>query len=1108
MPIPKKIWTVEEEEAEKHYQKTTERLSDGRYMVRLPFKKDPRQEKIFGNSKNMAMKRFISLENRLSKNSKLKESYTSVMNEYTDMQHMEDATNIEHEHLQYFIPHHAVFKESSTTTKTRVVFDASAKTYSGNSLNGNLLIGPTIQGSIWDNIIQWRIHRYVMTADIEKMYRCILMHPDDQQFQQILWRDTEDGPIKVKRLNRVTFGVASAPFQAIRTLHRIADDYAETHPYGSKCLKEDFYVDDMSTGASTIELALKKQREVREILKLSGMNIRKWTSNHDELLQEIPMEERELKDSAELMEKCSIKTLGLKWNVKGDYFEFNTNIELTSMPTKRSILSDTAKLFDPIGWLAPIIIVAKLILQELWKLGLDWDAPVPNELCQKWETFRTEIKIINEYRIPRWMRTERCAGEKYELHGFADSSEKAGAACIYLKVYNENGNFINLITAKTHVAPIKKVTLPRLELNAALLLSELMMSCLGAINIPIDQVYAWTDSSIVIAWLSGHPSDWSSYVGVRVSEIHKRIKAHQWRHVPTNDNPADLGTRGVAPNDLKNNSLWWQGPDWLKENEEKWPNLISIEPTNIERKTKQSLLTITSPVEHNELLNRFSSLDKLVRTTALILRFLKKCKSKSKEKISAVNSWLTVKELNLARVKLIHIVQLQAFGKEIKILKRKTILPRKFMLRQISPFVDENGLLRVGGRLKHASLAFDQKHPIILPRSGQFTSLILSDAHTRLNHGGADAMHNLIRQQYWIINAKSTIRQFIYRCISCFRAAPKPAEQIMADLHKSRLKDLHVFGQTGMDYCGPFEIRSGTLRNSPRTKAWIAIFVCMSTRAKHLELVQSLSTKTFLAAFTRFVSRRSLPSDLYSDNATCYTGAASELPKLFLQASKEQQEVQRDLANRGVTWHFIPGRSPMQGGNWEIQVRSLKRLLYRSARSNVFTYEDLNTLLTMIEASLNSQPLCALGSDTENMEALTPGHFLTGRLLTGIPMPSIIDNKIAMSEKFMLVRQQHERFWRQWLSEYLHTLNQRAKWHQPHPNIKVGQLVILVEDNVIPAKWPMARIHSVKIGDDGYVRSVEVRTENSKILTRAIQRICPLPGEIGVTEEIDNRQQQ
>lgn len=211
------------------------------------------------------------------------------------------------------------------------------------------------------------------------------------------------------------------------------------------------------------------------------------------------------------------------------------------------------------------------------------------------------------------------------------------------------------------------------------------------------------------------------------------------------------------------------------------------------------------------------------------------------------------------------------------------------MLRQVSPFIDENGLMRVGGRLKHATLAIDQKHPILLPRDCQFARLILNDAHSRLNHGGLEAMHNLIRQQYWIVNAKSTIKQFVHQCIACFRAAPKPAEQIMADLHKSRLKDVHVFGQTGMYYCGPFEIRSGTLRNSPRTKAWIAIFVCMTTRAKHLELVQSLSTKAFLAVFTRFVSRRSLPSDLYSDNATYYTGAANELPKLLVQARRSNK---------------------------------------------------------------------------------------------------------------------------------------------------------------------------------------------------------------------------
>ncbi|XP_033339833.2 uncharacterized protein LOC117228236 [Megalopta genalis] len=392
-----KFWEIEEcptqkhlskedRESEKHYQTHTTRDDQGRYTVRIPFKTNAGR---LGDSHKLALKRFYSLENKLHKQEELHKQYSDFIREYLALRHMSLIANDTNREGLY-LPHHAVLKATSTTTKLRVVFDASAKTKSGISLNDILLVGPTIQDDLFQLVIRFRLHNYVLTADIEKMFRQINMHPEDRKFQKILWRYNNNEPIKTYNLNTVTYGTASASFLAVRTLKQLARDEGKNFHLAAAALENDFYVDDLLTGAPTMSQATRLRDELIQLLKLGGFNLRQWASNEQTLVGE--HSDKAATDAIYLNVSDTKKTLGICWNAKLDcieyYVERDTKIQRV---TKREILSKIARLFDPLGLLAPILITAKILMQELWKAQLDWDESVPQSIHTVWANYMEQL---------------------------------------------------------------------------------------------------------------------------------------------------------------------------------------------------------------------------------------------------------------------------------------------------------------------------------------------------------------------------------------------------------------------------------------------------------------------------------------------------------------------------------------------------------------------------------------------------------------------------------------------------------------------------------------------------------------------------------------------
>ncbi|UYV68826.1 hypothetical protein LAZ67_6001081 [Cordylochernes scorpioides] len=427
------------------------------------------------------------------------------------------------------------------------------------------LLCPKLQNNIFNILLKFRTNSVALVADIEKMYRQIRLHPDDIKYQTILWRDCKDLELQEYNLLTVTYGLACAPYLAIRTLHQIAHEVQVSNPRVSKIIREDFYVDDLLTGCPTLEDAKGLVQQLIAVLGSGGFVLRKWVSNETSIIEDLPLL---LIGKGEVMEfnrkESGVNVLGIQWDPSYDTLNISCKSGPADIKSKRQIVSAIARIYDPCGWLSPTTVVLKLLLQEIWKLKCGWDEDIPASIQRKWNTFEREMKHFQQISIPRYIFQRNLLISNMQMHGFCDSSELAYSAVCYLRITYENNQIETiLLTAKTKVAPIKKITIPRLELCAALMLAQLQSQTTQALPFNIDEQFYWTDSKIVLAWITSESKKWQIFVANRVAKIQDLTAAHSWQYISGKQNPADLATRGILPSCLITSKLWWHGPVWL-----------------------------------------------------------------------------------------------------------------------------------------------------------------------------------------------------------------------------------------------------------------------------------------------------------------------------------------------------------------------------------------------------------------------------------------------------------------------------------------------------------------------------------------------------------------
>lgn len=1086
--IPEEMSPTDEHKmAEDHFVRTHKRTPDGRFQVQLPFKQSPDN---LGSSRTQAVRQFLSTERQFEKKPEMKALYTEVIQDYLRRNWIEPVPKDELNLPAYYMPHHGILKDS-LTTKLRVVYNASAATSSGHSLNDLLLVGPPVQPELIYILLNFRKHQFAMTADISKMYLQLVLEPSHANFQRLVWRDSKNQPIQDFRITRVCFGVACSPFLATRALIELSNLHEDTHPLAATALRKSFYVDDGIISSPSLAEAQKTQRELIEILQSAGFVLTKWSSNHPVL---VPDTAASSPSDAVAVNQTFVSALGLDWDCITDTFRFSSPVELSEKPlTKREVASSVAKLFDPLGLVGPIVMVAKLILQDAHKLKSKWDAPLSEDIVAKWNKFVLTLREINSLEIPRWISSIPYP-VRLEFHAFCDASLRAYGTSIYVVTYDDFGNISSrLLISKSRVAPIdQSLTIPRLELCGAQLAVETTTKIKDTYN-PAS-IHYWTDSMVVLYWLNNPPGQSKVFVSNRVKKILKESTMEQWRHVPTTQNPADLISRGTTPQTLAISNLWWNGPDWLVASHSSWPP--PFETTLCDPGEVECLTTVAEETLLETFLSKGSSLGKIQRITAYCLRFGKNLQS-SISNTPKKTGPLTAVELEGSLSSLIRLDQGEHFDGFVSHLQNGTCVSSKWkFLLSLTPFLDEENLLRVGGRIEKSQESFATKHPILLPKS-KLTKMIIAREHVRQLHAAPTLLLASLRQRYWPIAGRRMTKKVYHECHTCVRAKPQPLKQLMGNLPESRVTLIKPFHSTGIDFAGPIPMLSAATRGvrsrkMGTQKVYIAIFVCMATKAAHLELVTSLSSEAFIASLRRFAARRSTPRHIFTDCGKNFEGAANELSKLLAQETS-QTELVTSTSEDGILWHFNPPAAPHHGGLWEACVKSTKFHLTRLTNSTVFSYEELATILCQVENVLNSRPICALTDNPNESTFLTPGHFLVGSAGNSPPDPDVTQIPANRQSYWQACQARLQEFAKKWKLQYLNTLQQRPKWRISEKNLIPDEVVLFLdESNREGAKWVLGRIEAVHPGTDGRVRVVTVRTAKGSY-RRPITKIARLP---------------
>ncbi|XP_054713427.1 uncharacterized protein LOC129222888 [Uloborus diversus] len=954
-----------------------------------------------------------------------------------------------------------------------------------------------------------------MLSDIERAFLQISLNEFDRDVVRFLFvkhdpNKNDNVEVVVYRFLRLTFGINVSPFLLSATIKEHIKKYEEAYPVTTEVLNTCFYVDDLVTGADNIKDALKISIEANNIMKKASMNLRKWISN--EVLMKM-WEEREFNIlPSNFSNNCNepSKVLGLPWDIKEDTFAIEVKDLLefikTGKNTKRFVLQVAGRIFDPLGFVTPYTIRIKCLFQELWIRKISWDAELPDDILKIWNRWCFELPTLLKLQIPRnVLDCAELSSCDIELHTFSDASPKAYGAVVFVLIRSDDKVIVNFLTSKSRVAPLKNITLPRMELLGALLAARLANEVANALKRKISPpMYFWTDSQIALYWIRGSALKWKTFVCNRVKEIQELTDPDKWFFCVSRDNPSDALTRGISIDQLLENTAWWYGPTFLKSVNIYSTDHLSVVPEEgaIDKELKPNLKT--EPNEHlmnliarNEnsvfdcIFNKSNNYMKLIRIVSFLYRFIYNCKNPKSKKIGP----LSIDESANAENWLIRSLQEGEFSDEFKRLTNGKQVRSRSKLSSLNVFLDKNKVMRVGGRLSHADLSYATKHPMVLPAKHPLTSIILRNVHLKYLHVGPQALLHQVRQKFWPLNGRNSCRKIVRNCVICFKNRPVTVSQIMAELPKDRVNPSYPFFVTGIDFCGPFFIKFKNQRKGVLNKVYVVVYVCLSTKAIHLDFVTDMTTQAFIASLKRFFGRRGKCSKIITDNAKTFVGANVEIKRLQKMVRIPDEILSNYFLTEGIQWNFIPPRSPNFGGIWEAGVKSFKFHLKRVIGSQNLTLEEFITILSEIEGVLNSRPLIPMSSEMDNFEILTPGHFLIGRPITTLSEPQLIDVKENTLSKWQRITKFSQQIWKLWKRDYLTHLQQRNKWKFSKNDVKTGTLVLIREENLPSTKWCVGRIIETNIGRDNRVRVVKLCLPSGSTLIRNVRDVCILPVE-------------
>ena len=1091
---------------------------DGHYEMPLPFKES---EPKLPNNKFLASKRLENLQRRFERDESYRKKYSELMDALIANGYAEpvpDSTK-DKEGSTWYIPHHGVQQPN----KLRIVFDCSAQ-FKGYSLNSHLLTGPDLTNKLVGVLCRFREENIAFMCDVKEMFHQFRVNINHRDYLRFLWWPSgnySQGPREF-RMRVHLFGAASSPGCSNFALKQLAKDHAVE--FGSEVVNfilHDFYVDDGLKSVPSTKEAISMISETRQLCQKGGLHLHKFVSNSREVLNAVPADDRAkgVREINLLHDDLPMeRALGVQWCIESDSFKFR--ITLHDKPlTRRGVLSTVMSVYDPLGLLAPVVLVGKMILQELCRESAKWDDPLPEELRLRWERWRNDILNLESLSIKRcYQPADFGEIQTAQLHSFSDASTCGYGQCSYLRLRNSEGKVhCSLVIGKSRVAPLKSVTIPRLELTAAVVSVKVSSLLCRELDFNCEEFF-WTDSSVVLGYVNNDMKRFHVFVANRVGQIRDKSSPSQWRHIDTKDNPADAASRGLTVNQLIETSSWLSGPTMLWR--EDLPSCedqasFNVKPDDPELKKSRAHTTCTKlPGLELSRLDRFSSWHNAKRAVANCRRFISHLKRRVREKHQPQNvdpvlrppelEGLTAEDLHLAEVEILKQLQRKAFADEIAVLQslssgeqseRQTRRQVKKVscLHRLDPFLDDNRVLRVGGRIRRADESFMSKHPAILPQKHHITKLVINHYHQQTAHQGRGMTLNLLRASgFWIVGGSSAVSRYIRECVTCRRLRGSTQTQKMADLPSDRVTPAPPFTYCGMDCFGPFVIKEGR----KELKRYGLLFTCMASRAVHIETLNSMSTDAFINGLRRFVALRGPVRQLRSDRGTNFVGSETEFKKAW--AEIDHQMVGNFLLKQGCDYtefNFnVPSASHM-GGAWERLIRStrtiLQTLMYQSGQQ--LDDESLRTFLCEATAIINSRPLTVDPlSDPTDPAPLTPNHLLTMKSRILLPPPGNFQREDLYSTKrWRRVQHLTNEFWSRWRKEFLQSLQARQKWTHPQRESSVGDVVIIKDEETPRNHWLLARVEEVYPSEDKHVRKVKLLIGDSQ-LSNLGKRVKPL----------------
>lgn len=1048
-------------------------FNNERYTVALPWKTGhPDLPKNYHYAKS----RLDSVLKKLRNNQKNLQCYNSIINEQLKLGFIEEVADVfaDSDNIHY-LAHRAVERESGTTP-LRVVYDCSAKPNKNKpSLNECLYAGPNLINDLSSILLRFRVGKFAATSDIKKAFLCVGLKENDRDATRFLWPSDPfdpDSQLKTYRFRSVLFGGISSPFLLNATLKFHFKRHDE---HLGRELEHNIYVDNIYlTSNSEADLREKKGKTI-SLLGKGGFSLHEWSSN-SALIGDASTSD----DSG-----CSI--LGLRWDFLDDNIAVNkVDLTISEILTKRNIVSGVASVFDPLGFLLPVTLQGRLLIQVLWKLKLGWDEQIPENIANDWSAYVGYLGAVSSLVFSRCVTSE----ESVDLHVFADASTKAYGAVAYLKCSSS----VNFVIAKCKLAPVNGRTLPQLELCALVLAVDLSNFVKKSYErcMNIKSVTIWTDSSIVLHWLKSEKFK-SQFVKNRVTCIKSRSCDVQFNYVDTASNPADLVTRGLtARYFISKLSFWIHGPIWLLT--EQWPvpplslSASDVRVSCIEDLEQISVNCVTRDSVNIFPIEKFSTYRKAVKVLGYVRRFIKNCRLPVTERDFTRN--LSPNEAQKAERVLIKLAQRQFYSDIFAYFNCQRKIKCPPLISNLRLFITD-GLLLCGGRIHNSDVQENTKFPILLPQKSHLSKLIIQSIHDEF-HFGVSHVLSTLRQRYWLPQGRQNIKSIIRKCVHCKKLQGRPFPKTdVPPLPKLRVSETQPFAVTGVDYTGALQAKDG----ENFRKYYVCLFTCAVTRAVHLELVEDLTSESFIRALRRFSGRRSYPNLIISDNATNFTHGDKMLHEIL-----RSNVVNNYFLHHRIKWQFITPSAPWMGGMYERLIGTTKLCLKKVLGRSVVTYHELHTVLIQTEAVINDRPLTYASDDPEELQSLTPSMLLCGHRIYNLPecldfeelYDETFNAKSAITKRMLYCSKLFRDFSERWRKEYLVSLREKERSLMNSSNVKatIGQIVQLYDDG--PRQfWKLGCIVRLYEGNDGIVRSADIRTK-SGVFMRPLVRLFPL----------------